>query len=118
MLMIFPSTIPCRTSGGDRTNPRQILLNGVPFDVTRNLEAALRRLRHPTESRLFWIDMICINQNFVEERTHQVNLMRLIYSRAVNVFLWLGDYVETLDQKASPTLENNDGEEVRYVHLL
>ncbi|KAJ4376360.1 hypothetical protein N0V83_001643 [Neocucurbitaria cava] len=96
---------------GDRKNPRQILLNGVPFDVTRNLQAALRRLRHPTQSRLYWIDMICINQNLGEERTHQVNLMRLIYSRATEVFLWLGDIAETTNQEASPALQNNDSEE-------
>lgn len=77
---------------GQRAEPRQIRLNGRTFDVTRNVEEALRRLRHPTESLVFWIDMICIDQSSSEERTHQVNLMGLIYSRAREVFIWLGDY--------------------------
>jgi len=97
---------------GDRTDPRQIFLNGVSFNVTRNLEASLRRLRHPTKSQLFWIDMLCINQECVEERTHQVNLMELIYSRAREVFLWLGDYAETTTQKSSPSSHLKEDQDV------
>ncbi len=80
---------------GDRSNPCQILLNGVSYNVTRNLEAALRRLRHPTNCLLFWIDMLCIDQECLEERSHQVNLMQQIYSGTREVFLWLGDFSET-----------------------
>jgi hypothetical protein len=79
---------------GDRTTLRRIVLNGVSFYITCNLEAALRRLRHPSKIRRFWIDMLCIDQSNMEERTHQVNLMRYIYSEAQETFLWLGDYTE------------------------
>ncbi|KAH7082449.1 heterokaryon incompatibility protein-domain-containing protein [Paraphoma chrysanthemicola] len=96
---------------GDRADSRDILLNGVAFKVTRNLEASLRRLRHPNNSVFLWIDMLCIDQQSVEERTHQVNLMSLIYSCAVEVFVWLGDYVETALQKDSLSLHNNQGHE-------
>ncbi|KAI3400801.1 hypothetical protein diail_2010 [Diaporthe ilicicola] len=40
--------------------------------------------------RLFWIDAICIDQNNVNERNHQVGLMKQIYSMASNVYIWLG----------------------------
>ncbi|KAH7070744.1 heterokaryon incompatibility protein-domain-containing protein [Paraphoma chrysanthemicola] len=96
---------------GDRTDLHDILLNGVAFKVTRNLEAALRRLRHPVNHLLLWIDMLCIDQGSVEEKTHQVNLMHLIYSRAVEVFLWLGDYVETTLQKTSIPSQPNQSQE-------
>lgn len=103
---------------GDRTDVRHILLDGGSFNVTRNLEAALRRLRHPTEPRVFWIDMICIDQDNVEERTHQVNLMHLTYSRAREVFLWLGDYAETILPKAGPCLGSTEDEEVSVITTI
>lgn len=102
---------------GDRTDPRQIILNGVSFDVTRNLEAALRRLRHPIKSRLFWIDMICIDQKNVEERTHQVNLMQIIYSGCRECLVWLGDYAETTLQEDSLSLRVGDDQQVRPILL-
>lgn len=37
-----------------------------------------------------WIDQICIDQAAVAERNHQVNLMARIYTKASEVFLWLG----------------------------
>lgn len=40
--------------------------------------------------RLFWIDAICIDQSNVNERNHQVGLMKQIYSTASNVYIWLG----------------------------
>ncbi|KAL2277951.1 hypothetical protein FJTKL_15079 [Diaporthe vaccinii] len=42
------------------------------------------------EPRLFWIDAICIDQDNVRERNHQVGLMKQIYSMASNVYIWLG----------------------------
>ena len=38
-----------------------------------------------------WIDQICINQEDLQERGKQVELMRYIYRRAINVVIWLGD---------------------------
>ena len=58
--------------------------------VTHNLYEALRALRRPSTSRLFWIDAICINQADLQERSHQVGIMRQIYSRAELVISWLG----------------------------
>jgi hypothetical protein len=43
-----------------------------------------------TESRLFWIDQICINQEDETEKGHQVQFMGEIFRRAYNVFAWLG----------------------------
>lgn len=53
--------------------------------VTTNLEATLRYLRHDFVERIFWIDAICIDQSNIEERNHQVPLMKAIYSNAVAV---------------------------------
>jgi hypothetical protein len=58
--------------------------------VTTNLEAALRYLRHRSEVRIIWVDAICIDQSNIEERNHQVPLMKTIYSNAAAVQVWLG----------------------------
>lgn len=65
--------------------------NGYFQYVTRNLEPALRHLRCPNEKLYLWIDALCINQNSVEERSQQVQLMANIYSRASRVLVWLGE---------------------------
>ncbi|KAF2085351.1 HET-domain-containing protein, partial [Saccharata proteae CBS 121410] len=61
-----------------------------PFQVSPNLESALRALRKSVEERFLWIDAICINQNNIDERNQQVTKMDLIYGNAENVCIWLG----------------------------
>jgi len=54
-----------------------------------SLRKALIALRLEHESRMLWIDAICINQNDLQERGHQVRLMRAIYTTAQCVRIWL-----------------------------
>ncbi|KAF2109649.1 heterokaryon incompatibility protein-domain-containing protein [Lophiotrema nucula] len=82
---------------GDPHATNEILLNGGPFPVTSNLYAALHRLRCPNTSRTIWIDAICINQSDVEERNHQVQIMRKIFLLASEVLVFLDDYKEGTD---------------------
>lgn len=56
-----------------------------------NLNDALRCLRKPDASRVLWIDRVAINQDDLDERTHQVGLMADIYSSASVVDIWLGN---------------------------
>lgn len=59
--------------------------------VRQNLWLFLETLRETEENNsLLWIDQICIDQGHVEERTHQVQLMGKIYSKADCVLAWLG----------------------------
>ncbi|KAF8861709.1 HET-domain-containing protein [Acephala macrosclerotiorum] len=74
-----------------------ILLRCISFKVTVNLDSALRDLRHDTLERTLWIDAICINQNDILERNHQVTKMRQIYEAASKVVVWLGG--EAADSK-------------------
>jgi hypothetical protein len=60
--------------------------------VTLNLITALKRLRHSQETRVLWIDQVCIDQSNVEERERQVSRMRDIYSGADAAVVWLGDH--------------------------
>ena len=59
--------------------------------ITRNLYAGLKALRFKESTRTIWVDALCINQENIEERNHQVQLMAYIYSGAERVVVWLGD---------------------------
>lgn len=67
-----------------------ILVNGVETEVTLNLEAALRHIRKPEYDVILWVDALCINQNDVAEKNHQVEMMREIFAGAELVIAWLG----------------------------
>lgn len=77
---------------GRPTDLRQIVVGGGgTIDVRKNLWEFLRQLSSTiSEPKLFWIGAICINQSNVHERNHQVNLMKQIYVRASEVYIWLG----------------------------
>lgn len=77
---------------GGRSLCEEIFLGDLwtPLPVTSNCAAALRRLRSGHQTQTLWIDSICINQFSTDEKSHQVGLMRDIYSRATSVALFLG----------------------------
>jgi hypothetical protein len=58
--------------------------------VTKNCLAALRCFRTSVD-RLVWVDAICINQFDLDERGHQVSLMRDVYMSAARVLTYLGN---------------------------
>lgn len=75
--------------------------------VTKNLATALRHLR-PGEGenpRRIWVDAICINQNDVAERNHQVTIMKDIYSHCTADLAWLGPDSSSPDEP-SEQVEN------------
>ena len=76
---------------GPSHSPRHIVLNGSPFAITLSLYGALKRLRRNDVSRVLWVDALSIDQSNVAERGEQVLLMKLIYSCASNVIIWLGE---------------------------
>ncbi|PPJ58412.1 hypothetical protein CBER1_11400 [Cercospora berteroae] len=121
---------------GDPRITANIELGGAVAAVTVNLEAALRQFRADAEGKavFIWIDAICINQQDVEERNHQVTLMQEIYTRATNVRVWLG-VADQMSEKlcrvlrrlineptSSNSLESLSAEEhsieVRMIYLL
>jgi hypothetical protein len=59
--------------------------------VTKNLHAALSRIRDRVLDRVLWIDAICINQEDNKEKGHQVQSMAKIYASANRVIVWLGE---------------------------
>jgi hypothetical protein len=75
---------------GTSPDRKEIICDGKPFDVTTGLFDALQTFRQINQPRALWADAICINQKDTEERNHQVQLMRIIYSKAAKVLIWLG----------------------------
>ncbi|KAH6848561.1 heterokaryon incompatibility protein-domain-containing protein [Alternaria alternata] len=66
-----------------------VTINGRPLRVRMNLYKFLQQARKKDLGWL-WIDALCIDQENLAERTHQVQQMGSIYSRASRVISWLG----------------------------
>jgi hypothetical protein len=69
---------------------RTVQVDDKDMHIRVNLEHALRHLRYLNRKRVLWVDALSINQDDIAERNSQVALMRLIYSSASVVAIWLG----------------------------
>lgn len=83
-----------------------ILVNGDTLRITANLYNALQSIKRwkdrplaealtawqsvPNTSAALWVDAICIDQENIQERGEQVQLMGHIYRNASQVIIWLG----------------------------
>ncbi|GME48604.1 HET-domain-containing protein [Neofusicoccum parvum] len=77
---------------GDRgANNPTIEVNCKTFHVHQNLFDFLKVARQSNRRRTYWIDAICIDQQNIHEKNHQVRLMGEIYKHAEDVVLWLGE---------------------------
>ncbi|KAH9233960.1 hypothetical protein K456DRAFT_1772342 [Colletotrichum gloeosporioides 23] len=74
---------------GSPTQSQTVFTNEGSLQVTENLHAALLRLRDPALERIIWADAICINQDDLDEKGYQVQLMAEIYARSSCVIVWL-----------------------------
>lgn len=71
------------------------LANGGVVKGTSTLVQALRYMRRLQQTRddvvgVWWIDMVCIDQDNISERSQQVALMRDIFQAAAMTVVWLG----------------------------
>lgn len=71
------------------------LASGSVVKGTPTLVQALRYMRQLQQTRddmngVWWIDMVCIDQDNISERGQQVALMRDIFQAAVMTVVWLG----------------------------
>ena len=82
---------------GGSDKPRSIYINKQNLPVTVNLHTALSRLRDRCFERIIWVDAVCIDQENLEEKSNQVQLMAKIYSKATRVLVWLGETADDSD---------------------
>ncbi|KAF8846852.1 HET-domain-containing protein, partial [Acephala macrosclerotiorum] len=94
-----PAYIALSYAWGPPPSPVTILIDGQAIAIRENLYLALRSIRNQryvkgaaefNDCRFFWIDAICIDQENILERNHQVELMSTLYSQAHSVIAWLG----------------------------
>lgn len=62
----------------------------LSLQLTNNCHEALKHLLFIVSPLTIWVDAICIYQNDVKEKNHQIPLMGEIYSQAETTFIWLG----------------------------
>lgn len=74
---------------GDPKAATNIIVNDVEYPVTVNLADALHQLRSLNVTRV-WVDALCINQADEEEKGHQIQYMKHIYSRSEETYAWTG----------------------------
>lgn len=83
---------------GEDTDRVQIWVNGQTFQATKSLASALQYIPRHWKSKFpgrngaelwVWADAVCINQSDLNERAHQVQLMKEIFSGAELVMCWL-----------------------------
>lgn len=108
-----PSGIPYEAlsyTWGSSVSEDRVWLGISQVEVTENLYCALKNLRQADQDRILWVDALCIDQkhnavcpcsrslhkrrpvtdSVLQEKSHQVGQMRLIYQNAQNVIIWLG----------------------------
>ncbi|KAM7184011.1 Heterokaryon incompatibility protein (HET) domain containing protein [Rhypophila sp. PSN 637] len=75
---------------GAPAGTKPVTCDGHTLLVTPNCDQALRHLRLKFRPRNLWIDALCINQQSLAEKNHQVPIMGEIYRGAIRTILWLG----------------------------
>ncbi|EXA34679.1 hypothetical protein FOVG_14097 [Fusarium oxysporum f. sp. pisi HDV247] len=78
--------------GNGKREKDHVIFIGNRWDtlpITENCFDALQNCRLDDQDRHLWVDAICINQSNISERTHQVGMMRQIYSTASRVLIYL-----------------------------
>ncbi|KAI7188340.1 hypothetical protein KC363_g5479 [Hortaea werneckii] len=79
---------------GDPPAKETILIRGRAFSIRWNCWYMLRQLQKHRPPGYFWIDAICINQDDVDEKNCQVQMMGEIYERAECVIACLGEHAD------------------------
>lgn len=76
---------------GDQKYLMPVYIGENHLFIGRSLHSALRHLRKLEEEMLVWADGLCINQQDIKERNHQVHQMRNIYSKAAETVAYIGN---------------------------
>lgn len=77
---------------GDGKAGHEIMVNGLSFCVRENMWCFLNHERslEKTPTMLLWMDALCINQDDLLEKSHQVTKMGRVFRDAKEVLIWLG----------------------------
>jgi Heterokaryon incompatibility protein (HET) len=78
---------------GEPRLTHSIECDGAEIKITANLHSALQRVRQWGQgpAKTLWVDAICVDQENLEERGHQVRSMRRTFSAAAMTVVYLGE---------------------------
>jgi Heterokaryon incompatibility protein (HET) len=90
--------------GAEGNGFEYIQCDNITKKIWRNLHQALIQLRRKISSKatrqtkLIWVDALCIDQTDMLERQNQIGLMKDIFGFAAQVLIWLGEHDEVSRQ--------------------
>ncbi|KAH7379570.1 heterokaryon incompatibility protein-domain-containing protein [Pyrenochaeta sp. MPI-SDFR-AT-0127] len=88
----LPGSYRCLSyTWGPPDDTQEISLGGHPFRVRRNLYEFLEQAAKSLCDEKIWVDVLCINQDDDDEKAKQIVKMGLIFHRAKEVLVWLGN---------------------------
>ncbi|KAI6871943.1 hypothetical protein KC338_g2355 [Hortaea werneckii] len=83
---------------GTSKERKTIVVDDFSLEVPVSAERAIRRMRLRDQSRVLWIDAICVNQADTNEKNHQVGINTL------QGLIWLGE-ADDSTEKALKSIE-------------
>lgn len=75
---------------GDATRRFRAFIGAGYVLITGSCQKVLQRIRSFSYAKCVWIDSLCVDQDNLEERGHQVYLMPRIYTRAKKTYVYVG----------------------------
>ena len=79
---------------GDPNSNAKIKVNGKPITVRANCAYVLLQAYWYNRNQPIWIDALCINQNYMAEKSTQVAIMGYIYASAEKVLACVGRHAD------------------------
>ncbi|KAK4168195.1 heterokaryon incompatibility protein-domain-containing protein [Cladorrhinum sp. PSN259] len=76
---------------GNQPPDKPIQVNGETWLIRENLQSALFNLRSLDDTRVLWVDAICIDQTNDDEKIVQVGMMGDIYRYSLRTVVWFGN---------------------------
>ncbi|KAK3074640.1 hypothetical protein LTR53_002785 [Teratosphaeriaceae sp. CCFEE 6253] len=105
---------------GEASDQEEILINGVPVKVRRNLHDILMQMAEnmrniePLKQVDCWFDALCINQGDLAEKNSEIRRMSQIYAASHCVHAWLGrgtaESEDVLMQFTARQTDDDDGD--------
>lgn len=85
---------------GEKTSPAHFIHcqpGGFALEISEPCYSALWQIRRRFAPLNVWVDVICINQEDDEEKGDQIPHMKMIFTLAESVYVWLGHGNENTD---------------------
>lgn len=75
---------------GDATKRFRAFIGTGYVLITLSCQKVLQRIRSRFYAKFMWIDSLCVDQDNLQERGHQVDYMPRIYARAKKTYVYVG----------------------------